>query len=156
MEIIATATTNPRIYVACLAAYNDGLLHGAWIHAAQDAWAIYYEVKDMLAASPVVGAQEWAIHDHEGFGEVRLEEYTGLEWVARLAAFIEDHRDVGLALLDYYDGDIEEARTAIAKRYLGRHASLADYVQDVTEETTAIPATLRFYIDWRVMAATPQ
>ncbi|WP_163535891.1 antirestriction protein ArdA, partial [Klebsiella pneumoniae] len=24
------ATNSPRIYVACLAAYNNGYLHGAW------------------------------------------------------------------------------------------------------------------------------
>ena len=27
--------SNPRIYVACLAAYNNGYLHGAWIDADQ-------------------------------------------------------------------------------------------------------------------------
>ena len=26
-------TEQPRIYVACLAAYNNGILHGAWIEA---------------------------------------------------------------------------------------------------------------------------
>ena len=45
-----------------------------------------------------------------------------------------------------------EAREAIEDRYHGPHASLADYVQDVTEETTAIPTTLRCYIDWQAMA----
>lgn len=30
--------------------------------------------------------------------------------------------------------------------------SLADYVLDVTEETTAIPQSLRYYIDWQAMA----
>ena len=30
-----TTNTEPRIYVACLAAYNNGILHGAWIDAAQ-------------------------------------------------------------------------------------------------------------------------
>lgn len=28
----------PRIYVACLAAYNNGSLHGRWIDADQDFW----------------------------------------------------------------------------------------------------------------------
>ncbi|PMY01734.1 antirestriction protein ArdA, partial [Pseudomonas sp. MPR-R2A5] len=46
-------TEQPRIYVACLAAYNNGILHGAWVEAAQEPWAIYDEVRDMLAASPV-------------------------------------------------------------------------------------------------------
>ena len=29
----AQANTKPRIYVACLAAYNNGILHGVWIDA---------------------------------------------------------------------------------------------------------------------------
>ena len=145
-------TTKPKIYVACLAAYNNGTLHGAWIDAAQEAWALYDDVKDMLAASPVAGAEEWAIHDHEGFGEVRIEEHAGLDTVAALAAFIAQHGEVGAALLDYYGGDVAEAREAMAERYHGPHASVADYVQEVTEASTAIPTTLRHYIDWRAMA----
>ena len=64
-------TEKPRIYVACLAAYNNGYLHGAWVDATQDAWAIWGVVQKMLAASPVADAEEWAIHDHEGFGRLR-------------------------------------------------------------------------------------
>ena len=33
-------TEQPRIYVACLAAYNNGILHGAWIEAT-DAWSMW-------------------------------------------------------------------------------------------------------------------
>lgn len=46
-------TETPRIYVACLAAYNSGYLHGSWIDANQDPWGIWEETKAMLAASPV-------------------------------------------------------------------------------------------------------
>ncbi len=145
-------TEQPRVYVACLAAYNSGILHGAWIDAAQEPWALYDDVKAMLAASPVAGAEEWAIHDYEGFGAVRVEEYAGLDTVAELASFIAEHGEVGAALLDHFSGDFDEAREAIADRYLGAHASLADYVQDMTEETTSIPHALRYYVDWRAMA----
>lgn len=61
-----TTKFEPRIYVACLAAYNSGYLHGAWIDAAQEPWSIYDDVKAMLAASPIAGAEEWAIHDYNG------------------------------------------------------------------------------------------
>jgi hypothetical protein len=44
------------------------------------------------------------------------------------------------------------ARLRIADRYLGEHASLADYMQGVTEETTAIPHALRYYINYAAMA----
>ncbi len=52
----------PRIYVACLAAYNNGHLHGRWIDAAQDAEDIQSEISEMLSASPIPNAEEWAIH----------------------------------------------------------------------------------------------
>jgi len=144
-----TPAEHPRIYVACLAAYNNGYLHGTWIDAAQDAWAIYDAVRDMLKASPIENAEEWAIHDYEGFGGIRISEYEGFERVSQLAAFIAEHGEIGAALLDYYSGDLDEA---LDDRHLGAYASLADYVLDVTEETTAIPQSLRYYIDWQAMA----
>lgn len=147
-----TRTEQPRIYVACLAAYNNGYLHGAWIDAAQDAWAIYDEVQVMLRASPVAGAEEWAIHDYEGFGGVRVEEYDSFDRVSALASFIVEHGAIGAALLDHYSGDLEEAQEALSDRYMGEHASLADYLQEMTEETTAIPPQLQYYIDWQAMA----
>jgi antirestriction protein len=106
----------------------------------------------MLAASPISGAEEWAIHDIEDFGGVRIEEYTGFERVSALASFITEYGEIGAALLDYYSGDLEEAKEAITDRYMGEHSSLADYVQELTEETTPIPQPLRYYIDYRAMA----
>lgn len=147
-----TSDTTPRIYVACLAAYNNGYLHGAWIDAAQEPWALDEAVRTMLDASPVAGAEEWAIHDHEGFGGLRLGEYVGFDRVSELALFIAEHGAVGTALLDHYSGDLDEAREAMAESYHGAHASLADYVQELTEETTSIPHALRYYIDYPAMA----
>lgn len=152
METTLNHNTEPRIYVTCLAAYNSGYLHGAWIDAAQEPWAIYDAVRVMLAASPIAGAEEWAIHDYEGFGGIRIEEYASFDRVSDLASFLAEQGAIGAALLDYYSGDLEEARVALADRYLGKHTSLADYVQEVTEETTAVPQTLRYYIDYAAMA----
>ena len=39
----------PKIYVACLAAYNNGILHGQWINVDQDVDALQNEIQDMLA-----------------------------------------------------------------------------------------------------------
>ena len=153
MGAFTTSQTElPRIYVACVAAYNNGYLHGAWIDAAQEPWAIYDEVKAMLAASPITGAEEWAIHDYEGFGGARIEEYAIFDHVSELAAFIAEHGALGVALLDHCNGELDDAREAIEDRHLGSYASLADYVQEVTEDSTAIPHALRYYIDWRAMA----
>lgn len=42
----------PRIYVACLASYNNGTLHGQWIDATADADEMQASVSTMLRASP--------------------------------------------------------------------------------------------------------
>jgi hypothetical protein len=58
---------------------QHGRLHGEWIDADQSADAIYEDVKRMLAASPEPGAEEWAIPDYEGFGELRLSGWESFE-----------------------------------------------------------------------------
>jgi antirestriction protein len=152
MTTITIETTTPRIYVACLAAYNSGYLHGAWIDATQGEWGIWEDIQKMLAASPIPEAEEHAIHDYEGFEGARISEYTGIETVAKLAAFITEHRALGGAVLEYYNNDLEEASEALTERYLGQYTSLADYVQDMTEDSMTIPASLQYYIDWQAMA----
>lgn len=82
---------HPRIYVASLSDYNDGRLHGAWIDAAQDAQDLYDCIQDMLHASPSPGAEEWAIHDYEGFEFVQLSEFESIEAVSKVALGIAEH-----------------------------------------------------------------
>jgi antirestriction protein len=132
-------TPEPKIYVACLAAYNNGHLHGVWIDAHQDAWTIYDGIAAMLRTSPMADAEEWAIHDYEGFEGVRLSKYAGIDRVAEIAAFVVAHGKIGAELIAYYGGDIAEARTAIEDRYHGAFSSLADYVQDLTENPPRSP-----------------
>jgi antirestriction protein len=151
MTINTNPTEKPRIYVACLAAYNSGILHGAWIEAIE-AWSMWEATRDMLAKSPIPYAEEWAIHDYEGFASIRINEYYSFDRVAELAAFIAKHGALGAELIDHFCGDLGQARRALEDRHLGQYESLADYVQDITEETTAIPHTLRHYIDWQAMA----
>lgn len=140
-----------RIYVACLAAYNSGILHGCWIDAEQDAYAIYDEVRAMLAVSPMEDAEEWAIHDYEGFEGVRLSEYEGLAEVSELAAFIAEHGEIGGQLVNHL-GSLNDAEKALEDAYAGEYKSLADFAEELIEQSIEIPDSLRFYIDYEAMA----
>ena len=145
--------STPRIYVACLAAYNSGYLHGAWIDADQDADQIRDEITAMLARSPVEDAEEYAIHDYEGFEGVSISEYAGIDGVARMAAFIAEHGALGAGLLEQFGGDMDQAESTLEDCYHGQFASLADYMEELTAESgTTIPEALRYYIDWEAMA----
>ena len=139
-----------RIYVACLAAYNGGRLHGVWIDATDELDDIQEQVNTMLKESPEPDAEEWAIHDYEGFGGYSVSEYSGFEELHNVASFIEEYPEIGGELLDHCS-DIEEAKKAMEENYAGCHKSLADFAEELTEETTEIPEHLRFYIDYEKM-----
>lgn len=146
-----TTTDEIRIYVACLAAYNNGHLHGRWISANQSAWKIWEEVSAMLRDSPIEDAEEWAIHDYEGFEGVTVSEWEGFERVSEIADFIAEHGALGGKLISYF-GDFQDAQNAIGDQYAGEYRSTADFVQEMTEQGTEIPESLQYYIDWSAMA----
>jgi antirestriction protein len=144
----------PRIYVACLAAYNNGYLHGAWINADQDSDLLNGEVKKILSKSPVPRAEEFAVHDFEGFGDVHINEYTGLETISELANFIVENGELAGAVLSHTNGDIDEARKLLEDCYHGEYASEEDFAYYWTHEVDCreIPEYLPHYIDYKAMA----
>jgi antirestriction protein len=128
-------STEPRIYVACLAAYNNGRLHGEWIDADQSADELHEAVARMLAASPQPDAEEWAIHDYEGFGSLRLGEYESLERVATIAAGIAEHGDAFSAWLSYDESQDATDMQSFEDAYRGEWDSLRAYAEDYAEQT---------------------
>jgi len=146
-------TITPRIYVACLASYNAGELHGEWIDADQSEDAIYTEIKAILNASPQgEEAEEWAIHDYEGFSNINIREYESIQTVAEIGCFIGTHGELGAQLISYCDNDIERAQKAIDDNYCGEYSSIADFAESLTEDTHGnIPPHLANYIDYERM-----
>jgi antirestriction protein len=145
-------TDGPRIYVACLAAYNAGELHGAWIDANQGVEGIREEVETMLRASPEPNAEEWAIHDCDNFGGLKLHEHESLDHVARAAELILEHGEKAGLILDHYGGlgALDEAEEALRDRYLGEYESRETWAEQLLEETGAlqqVPESLRSYLD---------
>lgn len=142
---------SPRIYVACLAAYNAGHLHGAWIDV-EGGDAIKDAITAMLSASPIAGAEEFAIHDYDGFGGVNIGEYEPIGRIVEIACFLRERGQLGALVLDHVGGNIDEATAALDDGHQGAYESLADYFEEFTEETVEIPAPLRLYIDYEAMA----
>ncbi|MEM0984834.1 MAG: antirestriction protein ArdA [Pseudomonadota bacterium] len=141
----------PRIYVACLAAYNNGFLHGRWIDATTPD-EIWEHVRAMLADSPEPDSEEHAIHDYEGFEGANLSEYASFETVCELADFIEERGALGVKLFRHFADDLAEARAAF-EDYAGEYRSAAEFAEQLHEDTgTEIPESLRYYIDWQALA----
>lgn len=147
-----TETRDPmRIYVACLAAYNNGYLHGVWIDAAQGESHIWERTRVMLKGSPIEGAEEWAIHDYEGFEGAPIGEYTAFETVEKRAQFIEVHGELGGKILADCACDMQEAERYL-EHYQGEYESLADYARHSLESSgPTISENLAPYIDYERM-----
>ncbi len=127
-------TTTPRIYVACLAAYNNGHLHGEWIDADQSPDELHEAIQQMLAASPEPGAEEWAIHDYEGFGALRLSEWESFERISAIATGIAEHGEAFAAWMSY-DSERDPVDTAaFVDAYRGEWDSLRDYAENYADD----------------------
>jgi len=138
-----------RVYVADLAAYNNGFLHGVWVDATQELDDMQEQVSEMLKASPCEEvAEEYAIHDYEGFGAYSVSEYEGLESVHEVACFLEEHGEVAGDVLAHFVDNLDDARKALEENYNGCYSSLADYAEELTTETSEVPQHLAFYIDY--------
>jgi antirestriction protein len=158
---------SPRIYVASLGDYNAGTLHGEWIDAAQEPAAIYAEIKTMLDASEEEDAEEFAIHDYEGFGSMRVREYESIDWIARVAQGIAEHGTAFGHWAAHCQTEIGHSeRQATLERfeesYMGVWESETAYAESLLDDygvdtmlDEAVPSGLRHFIkvDYNAFAA---
>lgn len=150
-------TRSPAIYVASLADYNNGVLHGTWIDAAQEPDDIEAEIKAMLDQSRESNAEEWAIHDHEQFGRWRVHEYDSMERVSRVAKGIAEHGYAFSAWADLHD-DEPDRWDEFAEAYMGHYDSVQTYVDQMaddlgyTDELAKLPESLQPYVHFDTAA----
>ncbi len=139
----------PKIYVACLASYNAGVLYGEWFDVDIDADDLAEQITVMLADSSSPGAEEYAIHDHDGFCGVEIGEYSSLAEVCQAAELIEKHGAIFGAACSAF-GSVNEAINAM-ERYCGAYDSAADYAEGYAEDCgdlANVPNQIRYAINW--------
>ncbi|WP_370422467.1 antirestriction protein ArdA [Streptomyces sp. QH1-20] len=107
-----------QIYAACLAAYNHDIHHGEWIDATQDPESIHHEIQLMLESSPIPGAEEFAIHDYDGFGGIQLGEYESIEDLHLIALALDDFPAV---VVNHFHGEVptEDLYETCQDQYIG-------------------------------------
>jgi antirestriction protein len=193
-----------RIYAACLASYNNGCLHGAWIDADQDVESIRAEIDAMLRASPYPNvtrcyytcakcehiwtrdvspytavpvccpecfgtmlvhgtpyatAEEYAIHDSDGFHGL-IGEYSPVDEVVQVAAALAEHGSKYAGLRkDGYDHD--EALAKLEEDYCGEYDNLTEWAERFTDDSGLFHGIshdnpLRLYFDYAAYARDAQ
>ena len=142
---------SPAIYVASLADYNNGVLHGAWIDAAREPSDIQADIDAMLAESREPGAEEFAIHDYDQFGHCRIHENDPIDLVARIARGIKEHGYAFAAWAEVNEGTPERFDD-FTEAYLGHYDSVQDYAEQLvddlgyTAELAKLPESLQRYL----------
>ena len=155
-----------RIYVACLASYNAGILHGKWIEATADADELKARVQAMLDRSPEPYAEEWAIHDYEGFD--RLSEWENFDDIAERVGFWEKYgQDEVEAYIGHYaDFDEDDFQARYCGECSNHHSAKRRWACDRFDELDLCHFTedqkttfwnyadedsiLRWFEDWNV------
>ena len=124
-------TGEPQIYVACLAAYNSGHLHGKWITPKTDKDELLAQFEKVLKSSPIPNAEEWAIHDYDEFPN--LGEYPGVDNIIKVQEAIEQH---GIAIVNGFlkNWSIEDLEN-IDDAYYGEYDSFSDFAQQLADDT---------------------
>jgi antirestriction protein len=125
-----------RFYAACLASYNNGVLHGRWIPASTDIAAMSEEIATMLRQSRFPFAEEHAIHDIEGLPRT-IGEYSSLEDIAAFMRLVEefehiDSDDLRLIVQDF--GSVSEAQEALREGFRGVYECFRDYADQCADE----------------------
>ncbi|WP_454162997.1 antirestriction protein ArdA [Gordonia iterans] len=133
-------TLRPQVWIGCLAAYNNGRLHGDWVDAAVESDELYESVQRILASSPEPDAEEWGIFDSDEFGSYRVHEYDQLEQVARVARGIAEHGPAFAAWAELHDGD-EGMLDNFENAYCGAYDSEQAWADEVVD-STELEATL--------------
>jgi antirestriction protein len=123
----------PAIYVASLADYNNGVLHGAWINAARETPEIQADIEAMLAQSPQPHAVEYVIFDYDQFGPCRIHEHDPIDLVAQIARGIREHGHAFAAWADINEGQPDRLED-FTDAYLGHYDSAQDYVDQLVDD----------------------
>jgi antirestriction protein len=142
----------PRIYVASLSDYNAGILHGEWLDANQEPDELEAAVDDMLARSTTHGAEEFAVHDYEGFGAYTVGEYESLDWLSRIARGIAEH-GAAFAAWAQECGRDDERLARFEDAFLGEWQNVAAYTDELLSDLgyaevleQAVPEWLQPYV----------
>jgi antirestriction protein len=120
--------------VASLADYNAGRLHGRWIEAEQEPEGIWEDITGVLVESSEPIAEEWAIHDHEGFGPLRLSEWESIDTISRLGRGIAEHGQAYAHWAACIGMDNEDGLGQFEEHYLGHWPTLTDYAEQLADD----------------------
>ena len=153
---ITTTDHGVGLYVACLASYNNGILHGAWIEGSdlEDLDCLKEAIEAVLEASPEPGAEEYAIHDHEGLPDFLRGEWPNLsdvvDYCQQLTKCCDDTEQLAYRKACEAESQVMTKDDAL-ESYMGCYDSEADFAEQYYLERCSFPEEIQpliNHVDW--------
>lgn len=145
--------TEPQVYVACLACYNEGKLHGQWIDAdeLEERWddmqihgnpaPRYPEQSYPMTKCKRIHHEEWAIHDYDGVPN--LGENPDMAYVIKVMRCIEEHGDPfyeWFNLNPHNKSHHDDLSEAFQEAYCGEWHSRVDFAEEMAHDWGLLPS----------------
>ena len=159
------SSKNFSIYVASLPDYNAGILYGSWINLedCEDLEDLQNCVFNILAESPTAKkegrktAEEFAIHDFEGFPEGIISENSSLSEVWQIyEEFMQAKEEDNLEAFEVYASEFDDINYQnFLDKYCGCFESEEDFAESLLQETGLfkdIDPVLERYFDYEAYA----
>ena len=91
----------------------------------------------MLNTSPEPGAEEWAVHDYEGFGDIDLCEWPDIERVSVIARLLFEHGEAFAVWHSTQDADnfaTDKLAEKFTEQWQGAHDTESDFASQLLED----------------------
>ena len=157
-----TTEATPRVWLGCLACYNDGILTGKWFDAGEapadrSAWDVEIDYGVVVSEYHDTHDELW-VFDHEGFYGLLSGECSPSE-AQRVAQRIEDIETAGYDVAAYaaYSANVGKDYATLEEfeeSYQGEHDNRRSFARDLSDDMIGeIPDAWPYSsIDWESAA----
>jgi len=123
--------SEPKVYMACLASYNNGLHRGAW-RSADDLQRGWRHPNGWTAD----GGEEWAIHDYDGVPSIG--ENPDIPFLIEVMRCIEEHGDAFFHWFNHDSWNMSHLKGELSERfqeqYRGKYESPKAFAEEFSAE----------------------
>ena len=136
-----SVSDTPKIYVADLAAYNEGALVGEWLDltdysSGEEVVAAIHELLKEWSKEAGVEREEYAIHDTENLPKEFHDEYLGVKDFDKFYEYQEVAKEIGVpfeVVADWVNDTSTDVSSA-SSAYVGQYDDMEDYAYQMVQE----------------------
>lgn len=151
------AINGPSVWIACLASYNSGILHVAWVNVPETVKEFQEEIDKVIKSSPFPDSEEWAFHDYFDFAPFEVDEWEDMNTLimkANVLNSLESYEVEAFDKWEYNEHSGDDAQSILDRfrdEYRGEYQSGEDYAFHFYSECYETPEYLMNYINYEMI-----